>query len=344
MDASDPVVAPPPLAGPLRLHPFRPRGRLDAGAPSLLVHEWTASGYTVRGIVGLLDLTAGATDARHGVVLPHERVHPDQVEQLAQRMARGRVDPAPILLVHRGSSALRSLLREVCSEPPRLVRTVREQRQRWWTVTRPSELELVADELRRASALLADGHHRYAAHRLLQASRTPGADRALSVLVDHDDTPLHLAAVHRVVTGDVRAVAAQHGWAVSPWTPTSPLLCIAPGRVVASHGTGSRTLSLPPMPSPPGTGPGALTTTGSMPVLALDRLLAGLGLQVSYHHEAEEALDEARRRGATALLLPAPTLDEVLSVVRQGRLLPEKATSFQPKPRPGILTRRLRDV
>lgn len=344
MDASDPVVAPPPLAGPLRLHPFRPRGRLDAGAPALLVHEWTASGYTVRGIVGLLDLTAGATDARHGVVLPHERVHPDQVEQLAQRMARGRVDPAPILLVHRGTGTLRSLLREVCSEPPRLVRTLREQRQRWWTVTRPSELELVAEELRSASALLADGHHRYAAHRLLHASGTPGADRALSVLVDHDDTPLHLAAVHRVLTGDVLAAAAEHGWAISGWTPTNPLLCIAPGRVVTSHGTGSRTLTPPPTPAPPGTGPGATTTTGSMPVLALDRLLAGLDLPMSYHHEAEEALDEARRRGATALLLPAPTLDEVLGVVRQGRLLPEKATSFQPKPRPGLLTRRLRDV
>lgn len=344
MDASDPVVAPPPLAGPLRLHPFRPRGRLDAGAPALLVHEWTASGYTVRGIVGLLDLGAGVTDARHGVVLPHERVHPDQVEQLAQRMARGRVDPAPILLVHRGSSALRGLLREVCSEPPRLVRTLREQRQRWWTVTRPSELELVADQLRGASALLADGHHRYAAHRLLQGSGTPGADRALSVLVDHDDTPLHLAAVHRVVSGDVLTAARQQGWTLSDWSPTNPLLCIAPGRVVASHGSGSYTLTVPPTPSPPSTGPGTVVTTGSIPVLALDRLLGGLDLPMSYHHEADEALDEARRRGATALLLPAPTLDEVLSVVRQGRLLPEKATSFQPKPRPGLLTRRLRDV
>ena len=344
MDASDPVVAPPPLAGPLRLHPFRPRGRLDAGAPALLVHEWTASGYTVRGIVGLLDLGAGVTDARHGVVLPHERVHPDQVEQLAQRMARGRVDPAPILLVHRGSSALRGLLREVCSEPPRLVRTLREQRQRWWTVTRPSELELVADQLRGASALLADGHHRYAAHRLLQGSGTPGADRALSVLVDHDDTPLHLAAVHRVVSGDVLTAARQQAWTLSDWSPTNALLCITPGRVVASHGSGSYTLTVPPTPSPPSTGPGTVVTTGSIPVLALDRLLGGLDVPMTYHHEADEALDEARRRGATALLLPAPTLDEVLSVVRQGRLLPEKATSFQPKPRPGLLTRRLRDV
>ena len=224
------------------------------------------------------------------------------------------------------------------------MRTVREQRQRWWTVTRPSELDLVAAELRGASALLADGHHRYAAHRLLHETGTPGADRALSVLVDHDDTPLHLAAVHRVVTGDVLDAARRQGWTVSAWSAANPLLCIGPNRLVLTEGTGCRTLTVPPTPAPPPASPVPVATAATMPVLALDRLLDGLGLGVSYHHEAEEAVAEARRRSATALLLPAPTLDEVLRVVRHGRLLPEKATSFQPKPRPGTLTRRLRDV
>ena len=59
MDESDPAVAPPPLAGPFRLHTFRPRGRPDVGTRTLFVHEWTSSGFTVRGLVGLLDLTGG---------------------------------------------------------------------------------------------------------------------------------------------------------------------------------------------------------------------------------------------------------------------------------------------
>ena len=339
---SDPAVAPPPLGGPFRLHPFRPRGRLDVGTPTLLVHEWTEAGFTVRGLVGLLDLTGGAARAQQAVVLPHERVHADQVEQLAQRMARGRIDPAPILLAHRGPVALRTLLDEVCSEPPRVVRTVRDQRQRIWVVSRPSELDLVADQLRPTTALLADGHHRYAAHHQLRAGGTTGADRALSVLVDHDDTPLHLGAVHRVLTGPVVAAAREQGWTVSTWTPANPLLAVTPGRVVVSDGTGARTLTLPPTPGPPGA---VVATTATMPVLALDRLLTRLDTPgTTYHHEAEQAIDEARRRGATALLLPAPSLEEVLTVVRQGRLLPEKATSFQPKPRPGLVTRRLRDA
>ena len=343
MDETDPAVAPPPLAGPFRLHTFRPRGRPDVGTRSLFAHEWTSSGFTVRGLVGLLDLTAGHCASRQAVVLPHERVHADQVQQLAGRMARGRVDTAPILLAHRGPATLRGLLDEVCSEPPRLVRTLRDQRHRVWALARPSELDLVAEELKRASALLADGHHRYAAHLRLHASGTRGADRALSVLVDHDDTPLHLGAIHRVLAGSVLQTARSQGWGVAPTHADNPLREVAPGRIIAWEDGRTHVLTLPPTPGPPG-GSG-LVTTATMPVLALDRLLEqAQATDVSYHHEADSALAEARRRDRTALLLPAPTLDEVLAVVRQGRLLPEKATSFQPKPRPGILTRRLRDA
>lgn len=342
MDVSDPAVAPPPLGGPFRLHPFRPRGRLDVGTTTVFVHEWTEAGFSVRGLVGLLDLTAGSSAPQRAVVLPHERVHTDQVEQLAQRMARGRVDPAPILLAHQGPPELRLLLEEVCSEPPRVVRQVRDQRQRIWAISRPSELELVAGALERTTALLADGHHRYAAHHLLRSTGAAGADRALSLLVDQDDTPLHLGAVHRVLSGNIVAAARQQSWTVSAWMPSNPLLVVAQGRIVVSDGTGARTLTLPPTPGPPGA---AVATTATMPILALDRLLDSLRPQdTTYHHEAEQAVDEARRRGATALLLPAPSLHEVLTVVRQGRLLPEKATSFQPKPRPGLITRRLRDA
>ena len=35
-----------------------------------------------------------------------------------------------------------------------------------------------------------------------------------------------------------------------------------------------------------------------------------------------------------AVLMPAPDVDEVLRIVGHDRLLPEKATSFQPKPSP----------
>ena len=43
------------------------------------------------------------------------------------------------------------------------------------------------------------------------------------------------------------------------------------------------------------------------------------------------------------MLLPAPTFDQVDSSARSGELLPQKATSFQPKPHVGVLMRDLRD-
>ena len=43
------------------------------------------------------------------------------------------------------------------------------------------------------------------------------------------------------------------------------------------------------------------------------------------------------------MLLPAPEVDLVLRIAAADRLLPEKATSFQPKPSLGVLIRSLRD-
>ena len=42
------------------------------------------------------------------------------------------------------------------------------------------------------------------------------------------------------------------------------------------------------------------------------------------------------------MLLPAPEFDQVRDLIRAGGLLPEKATSFQPKPSLGVLMRSLR--
>ena len=41
--------------------------------------------------------------------------------------------------------------------------------------------------------------------------------------------------------------------------------------------------------------------------------------------------------------MPAPEFADVLRIAEAGRLLPEKATSFQPKPSVGVLIRSLRD-
>ena len=68
-----------------------------------------------------------------------------------------------------------------------------EQRHRIWAIRRRATLDAIAAELAPSRALIADGHHRYAAYLRLQ-QREPGGltDLGLAMLVDQDDTPLFL--------------------------------------------------------------------------------------------------------------------------------------------------------
>jgi uncharacterized protein (DUF1015 family) len=75
----------------------------------------------------------------------------------------------------------------------------------------------------------------------------------------------------------------------------------------------------------------------------LFRTLAVAKNRISYHHTAERALHQARSRKGVCLLMPVPAFDAVVTTAGAGELLPEKATSFQPKPSLGVIMRDLRD-
>ena len=64
--------------------------------------------------------------------------------------------------------------------------------------------------------------------------------------------------------------------------------------------------------------------------------------RLAYHHTVEETLGHLPG-GGVAVLMPAPDFDLVDQIVSAHRLLPEKATSFQPKPGVGVLMRSLLD-
>ena len=64
--------------------------------------------------------------------------------------------------------------------------------------------------------------------------------------------------------------------------------------------------------------------------------------RVDHHHSADEALALAGP-ASPAVLLPSPDFEQVKDLVEAGGLLPEKATSFQPKPSLGVLMRPVTD-
>ena len=115
------------------------------------------------------------------------------------------------------------------------------------------------------------------------------------------------------------------------WGRVPPSRALSPGTLTATDGEGWAAIDVP--------------ESTLLPVEWLHRdLVPHLPTtQVAYHHTVEEALALA---GPTAagVLLPAPDFADVVRVITRGRLLPEKATSFQPKPSLGVLMRSLHAV
>ncbi|HWM74052.1 MAG TPA: DUF1015 family protein [Nocardioides sp.] len=368
------VVIPPYVAGPLRLEPFRglmlsparigdpasarafARPYKDVAArlarwerqghiirdaeAALYLHEYTAGGITVRGLVGALDVSQRAAKPDARAILPHEGIYPAQADDLADRMAQMQLNPAPILLVHRASPRLRALLAEIAMTPPDREFTDRaEQRHRVWALRGRPTLEVIATELAPSRALIADGHHRYAAYLRLQR-REPGgpSDQGLAMLVDQDDTPLFLGAIHRLLLGttmdDVRSAADTAGMDYSEHSEEGAVAVLGPDHMVVTDSKRWAVVRLP------------VTSDHAAVELLHDNLIPALPhgpRRIGYHHTVEDTLAQVTPGIGVAVLLPAPEVDLVLRIAGDDRLLPEKATSFQPKPSLGVLIRSLRD-
>lgn len=371
--ASGAAVSPLSVAGPLRLEPFRglilspsrlgdpssarvfarpygdvterlrrweSQGRLHRDTePAVYVHEYTAGGLTIRGLVGALDLSHRTDDQHASVVMPHEAVHPAQASELAQRMSEMALNPAPILLVHRGPQEARDLVSAVtATAPDREFSDRLGQVNRIWSIRDTASLATLGNALARSRVLLADGHHRYAAYLQMQ-SAAPGtaSDRGLAMLVDQDDTPLFLGAIHRMLSGvsfDDALAAARTLWSASESDSVTVLDALDPTSIALTDGVRWATLAL-----------GQHADQVAVEALHHDLLpaLPQQPLRVAYHHSLEETLADLHRTGGVAAVMPATDFDVVRRILASDRLLPEKATSFQPKPSVGVLMRSLRD-
>jgi uncharacterized protein (DUF1015 family) len=324
-----------------RLARWERTGRLDREAsPALYLHEYTVNGITVRGLVGALDLSRRVRGQELPAVLPHEAVHPRQSADLAARMHEMGMNPAPILLVHRGPAAVRALLRTVAGSPPMHEYHDRVgQIQRLWAIRDPDQLRTIEDELAGTHALLADGHHRYAAYLALQAAE-PGTawDRGLAMLVDQDDTALFLGAIHRLLEGTSLAAVADAvtrvpGLRCERAAETTAIAALAADTIVVTDGTEWAVVRLDRIARP------------AVEVLHRDvvPMMAPPPDGISHHHTVHDLLTRMEPHRDVAVLMPAPDFDLVHATVAAGRLLPEKATSFQPKPTLGVLMRSVDD-
>ena len=357
----------PGAAAAARLRDWLASGVLvrDPG-PALYIYEQNGPGFLQRGLISLIGVgTAG--------ILPHENVLPGPVAGRRELMMATQANLEPIFLVYNGgdsagsagsagSSAATRLVDEVADgEPPFLSAATKDGvTHRLWRVTDPAAHEAVAADLAGRSALIADGHHRYAAYRELRDSMRSGGhgagpwDYGLAFLVDADAYPPRLGAIHRVLPGLPEAVAAERaaaGFTVRPagsCAAAFDALAAAAGPAFLLAGRGGFQLLTSPDPArrvavmPAGTS----ERWRSLDAAVLQELLLAdlWGINdnerdVLVSHDANEAVRAAQAVGGTAVVCNPVPFAAVREIAAHGERVPRKSTSFGPKPRNGLVLR-----
>ncbi|MGY1652549.1 DUF1015 domain-containing protein [Geodermatophilus sp. SYSU D01119] len=308
--------------------------------------------------VGWLGAVAVAA-AGGRAVLPHEDTFPAAVEGRRALLAATATDLEPIVLAHDPEPQVAALTVSVGGTDPDL-EVVDDDgvAHLLWRVTDPAVLQDLTGALGRTGAVIADGHHRFAAAQALHRTHPDGDCRVLALLTPMGTGGLRVESIHRVVPDlDLAGAAdeAARGFEVADVPVTGgpgALSALAASLLPDLDGflvtDGERLLHL--------TGPSA-EVRATVPAEAppawrgLDVVLATTGLvgalwgrsdepgSLLVAHSVPEALRLAGARSGVAVLLRPPSPADVAAVARAGARMPRKSTLFVPKPRTGLVLR-----
>jgi uncharacterized protein (DUF1015 family) len=369
------------------------QGTREQGTREQGTREQGDADWVQRGLIALV----GVGDPRSSGILPHEDVMPGPVRDRADLMAATRANLEPIFLVYGGRatrdaapgssdaggeaaddgapgapaasgarSATTELVDLVADSLPPLVTAVTKDgiAHRLWRLTDPGRQAAVAADLAARPALIADGHHRYAAYRevrdFMHAAGHGGGpwDFGLAFIVDADAYPPRLGAIHRVIPALGLAEAARLATgafrvqALGVATLEAAIGCLArAGRdAPAFLLAGAAGFMLVTSPDP-------VRLEAVMPAAAspawrrldaaiLQRFLLAdaWGIEdndrdVPVFHDAAEAVSAAADTGGTAVISNPVPFAAVSEIAWHGERVPRKSTSFGPKPRSGLVLR-----
>ncbi|MGW6510196.1 DUF1015 family protein [Streptomyces niveus] len=340
--------------------------------PALYVYEQHKGDLLQRGVIGALALSTPA----EGVVLPHEDVMPDIVEDRAALMRATATNLEPLLLTYRSegeATGTTAVIERTVRRTPLLSTTTDDGfSHRLWSVTDPAELAEIERDLAGRQALIADGHHRWATYLRLREEHPPGAAGpwayGLVLLVDTARHPLQVRAIHRLLhrlpVGDALAalkdvpgsfrVRTIDGTLREAVEALSEAVTTDSGTANAFLLAGDGRFHLIDRPDPAllaGTVPAdrpaewrALDATVLHSTL-LDHIwkIPDAPEHISYIHDTEAVVEQAERHGSTAVLLHPVREEVVRELARQAVTMPRKSTSFGPKPATGLVLRSLAD-
>jgi len=308
-----------------------------------------------------------------GIIMPHEEVVPGPVIGRRQLMEATQANLEPIFLLYDGSrpGAATRLVEDVATARRPLLEALTTDgvRHRLWALTDPAETAAVAADLAPRRALIADGHHRYAAYLQLQARRRDAGygagpwDYGLALLVDSAAYPPQIGAIHRVVPGLAPAAAVDLAkgsfrvTALPGGTRDLPAALGALGQAAGDGGVaflvaggGEAHLLSEPDPvqleavMPAGRSPRWRGLAASVLQELLITRLWGISDDERsvriVHNDAATAIRAADEvPGGTAVICTAPSAADVYAIAANGERVPRKSTSFGPKPRTGLVMR-----
>lgn len=285
--------------------------------PALYVYEQPGTDAPVRGVIGTVDATSSPA------FLDHEEIIEAlvQTQQTLEQTLHAHIEP--ILALHRAAPSLQSVLDDVTSTPPdQSIVDPATGTHRLWCVTDTATCAAITDAIPDEPCLIADGHHRHAAWH----------HDALTLLTDVEQPGLRLGAIHRVVAdlapGAVLASAMVHTEPLPDRAAAIQYLADGPDARCVLYTTGRFHTATPVEP----------TARCAAPELAVCHLHShwlprwgATEADVSYVHDIDEAIALAGD-DRLAVLLPVPSIGDVVAAAQDGRPLPRKATSFRPKP------------
>ncbi|MGY1840117.1 MULTISPECIES: DUF1015 family protein [unclassified Modestobacter] len=354
------------------------RDRASARAAAANLRQWLAEQVLVREDVPALwryEMDTPGTAATVGwlgavrvppagstAVLPHEDTFAPAVEGRRALLDETRTDLEPIVLAHDPEPEVAELTRRAGEGTPTLDVTDPDGvTHRLWRVTDRTVLERLVAALGRTQAVIADGHHRFAAARAHQTTGGSARCAVLALLTPMGPGGLRVQAIHRVVPDMSLAAAVElaatgltardvtpadgelaevcRRWAQGADATTGAVFLVTDGaRVVELSAPTAALRATVPADAPPAW-------------RELDVVLAHHGLlshlwhraddpaSVLVAHDVDQALRLAGERAGVALLLRSPAPADVAAVARSGARMPRKSTLFVPKPRTGLVLR-----
>lgn len=313
--------------------------------PSFTIYRMTAvddAGVERRttGVIGALELSPPGTD-----ILPHEHTTPkaksDRLDLL--RSCRANLSAIWGLSLAKGLSDLLPV------DGPPLADVVDEDgvRHTIWRIDDPDACAPIAEAVSEHSIVVADGHHRYETSLAYKGEREAaegdpgpaGATMAFVVELVEDELTVH--AIHRLLgglPGDLDLVAALAPWFedVGPPPPGEPV-------TTAMVAAGCLTLVLPGREVLLRPRPEALADARDLDSSRLDVGLAALPAhQLSYQHGVDNVRAAVATGAAQAgVLLRPASVAQIEATAHGGERMPPKTTFFHPKPKTGLVFRRL---